>query len=71
MSSINVDTRIEITVEEEEKEVLTKAYKILKELNREMHEEGFDDTEEEIQVWSTKYHLYELLHSYLKVDIEE
>lgn len=71
MGSINVDTRIEITVDEREKEVLTKAYKILKDLKNEMWGEDLDDTEEYSQIWHTKDDLYRLLHIFLGVDIEE
>lgn len=71
MGSINVDTRIEITVDEGEKEVLTKAYKILKDLKNEMWGDDLDDTEEYSQIWHTKDDLYRLLHIFLGVDIEE
>lgn len=71
MSNINVYTEVKITVTETEKETLTKAYEILKELQEEIWNEDLEDTEEGVQVWYVKDNLYRLLHSHLRIDIEE
>lgn len=68
MSYIHVNTDVDIELTECEKDHLIQAYRILKELSRDMWDEGLDEAEEYHKIYDARECMESVLRNCLKID---